>query len=127
MVGKFADSTLDDIVLIGGSARIPKLQALLLELFPDKHFNRSMDRHTSVADGAAIQAALLSRKKNEELDRLLLVDVLPWSLGIKAQNDEMITMIDRDTTIPTRSAEIFTNSTDLNKGFLISVLTLTIV
>lgn len=121
VVSKFPKSNLDDIVLIGGSSRIPKLEAIFKEFFIDKNFNISMDRHTSVADGAAIQAALLSRKKSEDLDRLLLVDVLPWSIGVKTGDGDMTTLIARDTTIPTRTTQIFTNSLDQATGVVISV------
>ena len=121
VVAKFPKANLDDIVLIGGSSRIPKLEAVFKEFFVDKNFNSSMDRHTSVADGAAIQAALLSRKKSEDLDRLLLVDVLPWSIGVKTGDGEMTTLIPRDTTIPTRATEIFSNSVDQATGVIISV------
>lgn len=120
-MSKFPQANLDDIVLIGGSTRIPKLEAILKEFFVDKNFNQSMDRHTSVADGAAIQAALLSRKKSEDLDRLLLVDVLPWSIGLKTDEGDMTTLISRDTTIPTRATQIFSNSLDQATGVIISV------
>uniref|UniRef100_A0A7E4VAG1 Heat shock protein 70 n=1 Tax=Panagrellus redivivus TaxID=6233 RepID=A0A7E4VAG1_PANRE len=112
-----------DIVLTGGSTRIPKVQELLSEYFSGKELNKSIDPDEAVAYGAAIQAAILSgdRSKNILPDKLLL-DVSPVSLGIETAGGVMTTMIKRNTTVPTKTARSFTTKVNKRLSRLIPVV-----
>ena len=79
-------SKIDEIVLVGGSIRIPKIQKLLQDFFNGKELNKSINPDEAVAYGAAVQAAILSGVKDEELDKVVLIDVAPLSLVRTAQN-----------------------------------------
>ena len=100
-----------DIVLVGGSTRIPKIQSLLKNYF-NKNLCNSINPDEAVAYGAAIQAAILSGNTDEKLDDILLVDVTPLSLGIETVGGIMSNVIDRNTTIPTKQVQMFTTEDD---------------
>ncbi len=100
-----------DIVLVGGSTRIPKIQSLLQNYF-NKNLCNSINPDEAVAYGAAIQAAILSGNTDEKLDDILLVDVTPLSLGIETVGGIMSNVIDRNTTIPTKQVQMFTTEDD---------------
>ncbi len=100
-----------DIVLVGGSTRIPKIQSLLKNYF-NKNLCNSINPDEAVAYGAAIQAAILSGNSDEKLDDILLVDVTPLSLGIETIGGIMSNVIDRNTTIPTKQVQMFTTEDD---------------
>jgi L1 cell adhesion molecule like protein len=119
---KIDKSSVHEIVLVGGSTRIPKIQKMVSDFFNGKEPNKSINPDEAVAYGAAVQAAILSGDtSSKSTNEILLLDVAPLSLGIETAGGVMTPLIKRNTTIPTKKSETFSTFSDNQPGVLIQV------
>jgi L1 cell adhesion molecule like protein len=112
---------ISEIVLVGGSTRIPKVQAMIKEFFNGKEPCKSINPDEAVAFGAAVQAAILSGESNESTKDILLIDVTPLSLGIETAGEVMTKIIERNSTIPCKKQQTFSTYSDNQPAVTIQV------
>jgi len=116
-----AKNQVNEVVLVGGSTRIPKVQQLLQEFFNGKELCHSINPDEAVAYGAAVQAAILNGESSSEVRNMVLLDISPLSQGLETAGGVMTTLIPRNTTIPTKKTQTFTTYSDNQPGVLIQV------
>merc|ERR1712137_1374273 len=119
--GKLSKGQVHDVVLVGGSTRIPKVQELLSSFFNGKELNKSINPDEAVAYGAAVQAAILGGDTSDAISQVLLLDVTPLSMGIETAGGVMTKLIERNANIPCKKQQVFSTYADNQPGVEIKI------
>lgn len=109
---KFSKRDIHEVVLVGGSTRIPKIQSLISELFGGKELNKNINPDEAIAYGASVQAFILAGGKDSKTDNMVVLDVCPLTIGVETGGTMMTPLIPRNTTIPTKKSQTFTTNRD---------------
>eukprot|EP01083_Nonionella_stella_P179985 640545_1 len=117
----FKKNQIDEIVLVGGSTRIPKIQELVRDFFNGKEPNRGINPDEAVAEGASIQACVIGGFCGDEMNAPVVFDIIPLSLGIETVGGIMTKIVPRNTHIPTSKSQIFSTHEDNQNSVLIQV------
>ena len=118
---KMDKRSIHEVVLVGGSTRIPKIQNMVSDFFGGKELNKSINPDEAVAFGAAVQAFVLTGGHSKQTERVLLIDVAPLTVGIETAGGVMTSLIKRNTAIPTRKSQVFSTYADNQPGVHIQV------
>jgi heat shock 70kDa protein 1/2/6/8 len=118
---KLSKSHVDEIVLVGGSTRIPRIQELIKSYFNGKELCRNINPDEAIAYGASVQGAILTGESDEKLDNMILLDITPLTLGIETQGRFMTPMIKRGTTIPYKHSDTFSTAVDNQQGVTVRI------
>ena len=119
--GEIKKEQVDEIFLIGGSSRIPKIQTMIKDFFNGKQINKTLNQDEAIACGAAIQGEIMTNVKDENLEKIILLDIIPFSLGIENEKGEMEVIVKKNSTVPCKKTIMFPTYEDNQKEIIIKL------